>query len=154
MIAQWEREKHDLLGQAECVSELKLLSAENPQFAAVDWIRDGFLRQVPNVTTATSAAARDELKQALLSLSVPGVNNSLKAMAHLFDADGCAREVRVLMDAAVQAVDMHFLNLQAARGPDAVSRQLPRIGNALHTYLEQFQLLGESATCRVSKSHT
>jgi hypothetical protein len=142
LVDLWERET-DLLARAECVSELKLLCAENPSFASIAWMKNSFLKQIPEITTKTCKMAIEELKTALLSLSVPYVNSCLKALNHLYDADGCNQKIKTIIDDAVKEIDALFLNLSVTKSAERAAKQLPQLGNKLHTFLEQFQLLGE-----------
>jgi hypothetical protein len=82
LVELWETET-DLLSRAECVSELKLLCAENPSFSSILWMKNGFLKQIPEITSKTCKMAIEELKTALLSLNVSYVNNCLKIICFL-----------------------------------------------------------------------
>ncbi|KAI6241359.1 hypothetical protein M3Y99_00362800 [Aphelenchoides fujianensis] len=125
LVETWERETY-LLARAECAHELKLLCSENPSFASISWMKDGFLKQVPDITKKTSQLAIEELKQALVSLNTPA----------------CNEKIKTIIDDAVHQMDALFLNLSAAKSMERASKLLPQLGNRLHTFLEQFQLLG------------
>ncbi|CAD5209391.1 unnamed protein product [Bursaphelenchus xylophilus] len=142
LIRIWEKEERDMLTKAECANELKALCLENTIFASVPWINNGFLKKVTVICAQTSSEAVEELKQSLSTLNVSHVNTCLKAFSYLFDHDGCTKELRAIMDESLQSIDLLFMNLLSAKTSDGVSRQLSRIGNNLHTYLERFHVLG------------
>jgi hypothetical protein len=137
----WERET-DLPSRAEYVSELKMLQVENPSFSSIIWMKDGFLKQIPDITTKTCKMAIDELKTALMSLNVSYVNNCLKALNYLFDADGASHKLKTIIDDAVKEIDAMFLNLSIIKTSERAGKQLPQLGSKLNSFLEQFQLLG------------
>ncbi|KAI6203216.1 hypothetical protein M3Y94_00531000 [Aphelenchoides besseyi] len=141
LVETWDKETF-LLARAECAHELKLLCNENPSFALIGWMKDGFLKSVPEITTETSKMAIEELKQALISLNTPHVNNCLSALSLLFDADGCNQKIKVIIDNAIKEMDTLFLNLSVAKTTERASKHFPHLGNKLHNFLEQFQLLG------------
>lgn len=141
LVDLWERES-DLLSRAECVSELRMLCAENPTFPSVIWMKDGFLKRIPEITSKTCKMAIDELKTALMSLNVSYVNNCLKALNYLFDPDGANQKLKTIIDDAVKEIDALFLNLSAIKTADRAGKQLSQIGSKMNSYLEQFQLLG------------
>lgn len=141
LVELWERET-DLLSRAECVFELRMLCAENPTFSSIAWMKDGFLKQIPNISSTTSKLAIDELKTALVSLNVSYVNNCLKALHYLFDADGANQKLKTIIDDAIKEIDSLFLNLNVTKTAERAGKQLLQLGSKLNSFLEQFQLLG------------
>ncbi|CAD5206521.1 unnamed protein product [Bursaphelenchus okinawaensis] len=142
LIVVWEREERDMLTRAESVNELKALCTDNAIFSSVTWIKDGFLQRIHVIYSQTCAETISELKVALSTLNVSYVNTCLKALSYLYDHEGCTKELRIIMDESLQAIDLLFMNLLSAKTNDGVLRQLTRIGNKLHSCLEQFHILG------------
>jgi hypothetical protein len=105
-------------------------------------MKDGFLKQIPEITSKTCKMAIEELKTALMSLNVSYVNNCLKALNYLFDPDGANQKLKTIIDEAVKEIDLMFLNLSVIKTVDRAGKQLPQLGSKLNSFLEQFQLLG------------
>lgn len=149
LIKNWNNE-NELIRRAEVVHELNSLLKTNEKLRNVKWFSDNLLFKITELSAKTHSSIIEQLKEALSSLNSSTVTLCLKSLNLIYEdqPQTIKKELSQIMDEAIRELNSLFIQLNGV-GTSSVSgsgdktvKLLPQLGNKLHLFLEQYQLLG------------
>lgn len=150
LIIHFNQEK-DLVHLAEMIYELNSLLKANKSLRNINWFRDNLLFKITDLNSKTRTLIIEQLKSALSSLNNSNVILCLKSLTLIYEdqKQTIEKELSQIMDEGIRDLNSLFIQLNGANtsltissGGDKTSKLLSQLSNKLHSYLEQYQLLG------------
>lgn len=133
----------DLIRQSEFVNELILITTENDKLKRLNWFNECLFFKINELIDKTRMAILEQLKLALKTLNGLSVSGYIKALLLIMDKRTAQRQIDVIMNDGVKELDSLLLQWSTqTTSNDKLLKILPQLGNRLHSFLEQFQLLG------------
>lgn len=152
LIKNFHKEKV-LIRRSEIVYEINSLLKENKNLQNIKWFSENLLFKITDVNSKIRILIIDQLKDALLSLNNSTVVLCLKGLNFIYEnhPQKIENELLQIMDEGVSELSSLFIQLNGVNttkssillnSGDKTTKLLSQLSNKLHSYLEQYQLLG------------
>lgn len=109
----------------------------------MNWFNERLLFKINELGVKTRADVLKQLKSALKTLNASLVSGYMKSLLLIMDPQTAQCQINAIINDAVKELDSLLLQWSTqATFNDKSLKILPQLGNRLHSFLEQFQLLG------------